>query len=1022
MRRKLFRLTASSSGLVQRRWKIGCRGIAAVIGCAWAASAAAQTGMPAPVPSLTLTNIMQIWDVSGEAARQPQRIKTEVVIYYFDPSWVCAFGECLGRKTFLPIYDAPVPLKAGQRVALDGLVIPAQVHFLWDKTTIRVLEEDALPPAVEVSDLNKAPKDISGCLISVEGVVGSIRFPDSRHVQMDVLCGFVPVGVNLLAATNVPSLPFKEGDYVRLKGVFVSTLDHLGNRVDSSLWVAQCADVEVTGSLSTDPRFAIPVTPVEEIFNGLPDNRLIRVTGMVHGIEPGKGITLWCDTGQVSVQSEYLQPLELGDRVEAVGFPFVVGVQACLRKALYRVVEKAAQTNTATVMIPPSGTIYLAAQIQCLDPEEIKRHQPVKLRGVLMWSHHNVPFAYVEDASGGIRVANPFWQDTNCVPGAIVSVRGNVAQGDYAPVVTNAVIGYLGWRGFDAAQPVSLEQALLGAEDGRWVEMRGLVREVTQVEGLTRLALSTSQGEFQAWIPTPSMADSLAGTIVSIDGICSAIANNRRQLTGIQLWTPDPIFIRIDQSKATDVFAADFRPLGNLRQFNFQNDLNQRVKTTGTVILHQPGRHLYLQDGADSVFALCRQTDRLRLGDRVEVAGFPGNEHGKFLLREAVFHRLAAGAEPAPLPLSAVNAVKVDLGGLLARAEGVLLNAVQKDNLVRLLVRSGGSTFEASLDSAEVTTASLPPVGSRLALTGVYEVQNDEYDRPGSFLLLLRSWDDVRMLARPPWWTPLRLLVLLAVVVTVFVISLVWGILISRGNSLLRQAQAALQTANKELESFSYSVSHDLRAPLRSIDGFSRALLEDYSDKLDAEGKEDLQTVRTASQQMGRLIDDLLRLSQINRGEMRRTEVNLSQLAGQVAGELKNSEPGRDVEFVIAPNCVACGDASLLGIVLENGLGNAWKYTGQKPSAKIEFGLTGTPKGPAYFIRDNGCGFDMKYAHKLFGAFQRLHSASQFPGTGIGLASVQRVIHRHGGHVWIEGKADQGTTLYFTLPKHPLTP
>jgi len=238
----------------------------------------------------------------------------------------------------------------------------------------------------------------------------------------------------------------------------------------------------------------------------------------------------------------------------------------------------------------------------------------------------------------------------------------------------------------------------------------------------------------------------------------------------------------------------------------------------------------------------------------------------------------------------------------------------------------------------------------------------------------------------------------------------------------VKERTMELEVVNKELESFSYSVSHDLRAPLRAIDGFSRALLEDYTDKLDAEGKEDLQTVRIASQQMGRLIDDLLRLSQINRGEMRRTEVNLSQLAGQVAGELKNSEPGRDVEFVIAPNCVACGDAGLLGIVLENGLGNAWKYTGQKPSAKIEFGLTGTPKGPAYFIRDNGCGFDMKYAHKLFGAFQRLHSASQFPGTGIGLASVQRVIHRHGGHVWIEGKADQGTTLYFTLPKHPLTP
>lgn len=237
----------------------------------------------------------------------------------------------------------------------------------------------------------------------------------------------------------------------------------------------------------------------------------------------------------------------------------------------------------------------------------------------------------------------------------------------------------------------------------------------------------------------------------------------------------------------------------------------------------------------------------------------------------------------------------------------------------------------------------------------------------------------------------------------------------------VEQRTAQLETANKELESFSYSVSHDLRAPLRSIDGFSRALLEDCSDKLVGEDKENLHTIRAASQRMGQLIDDMLRLSQITRSELRWTEVNLSQLAGHVAGELKKSEPGREVEFVIAPDCVACGDAGLLRIVLENGLGNAWKYTSKKTSAKIEFGMTESANGSACFIRDNGCGFDMKYVHKLFGAFQRLHSMNQFAGTGIGLASVQRVIHRHGGKVWIEGVLDQGTTLYFTLPKHQST-
>jgi len=233
----------------------------------------------------------------------------------------------------------------------------------------------------------------------------------------------------------------------------------------------------------------------------------------------------------------------------------------------------------------------------------------------------------------------------------------------------------------------------------------------------------------------------------------------------------------------------------------------------------------------------------------------------------------------------------------------------------------------------------------------------------------------------------------------------------------VRERTAQLEATNRELEAFSYSVSHDLRAPLRSIDGFSRLVLEDYADKLDAEGKQHLQTVRAASQKMAHLIDDLLRLSQLNRGDLRRGQANLSEMAEQVADELRKAEPGRKVEFDIAPGCVVVGDASLLKIALQNILGNAWKYTGRKPVARIEFGSVETAEGPAFFVRDNGCGFDMQYSKRLFGAFQRLHTADEFPGTGIGLASVQRIICRHGGKVWIEGKVDQGTTLYFTLSK-----
>jgi PAS domain S-box-containing protein len=234
-------------------------------------------------------------------------------------------------------------------------------------------------------------------------------------------------------------------------------------------------------------------------------------------------------------------------------------------------------------------------------------------------------------------------------------------------------------------------------------------------------------------------------------------------------------------------------------------------------------------------------------------------------------------------------------------------------------------------------------------------------------------------------------------------------------NESLKQQAADLTASNKELEAFSYSVSHDLRAPLRNIDGFSQALLEDYSSKLDEKGKDFLKRVRSATQRMGGLIDDLLQLSLTMRKEMQRKEVDLSQLAHSIIKELKEAEPERQVEVAIKEKALVSGDARLLREMLVNLLGNAWKFTSQRSLAKIEFGLIEKNGEKLFFVKDNGAGFDMRYADKLFIPFQRLHSLSEFSGNGIGLAIVRRIIERHGGSVWAEGEVEKGATFYFKL-------
>jgi PAS domain S-box-containing protein len=223
------------------------------------------------------------------------------------------------------------------------------------------------------------------------------------------------------------------------------------------------------------------------------------------------------------------------------------------------------------------------------------------------------------------------------------------------------------------------------------------------------------------------------------------------------------------------------------------------------------------------------------------------------------------------------------------------------------------------------------------------------------------------------------------------------------------------EVANKELESFSYSVSHDLRAPLRGIDGFSQALIDDYRDKLDEKGISYLNRIRVASQRMAQLIDDMLGLSRVSRSEMMIQTVNLSEMFTKIVNDFRETQPERKIRFVIKKGLIVQGDGRLLRLVLENLISNSVKFTSKHSGACIKFGVKKKKGAPVYFISDDGAGFDMNYSQNLFSVFQRLHTANEFPGTGVGLATVQRIIHRHGGRVWAEGEIEKGATFYFTL-------
>jgi len=771
-----------------------------------ASSVWAQAAEPPPVSDRVLTNLSEIWSIPHEHQLDEYRIRTEMVIYYFDAEWNNASGECQGTPSWLPVFDSPIPLKAGQRIAIDGVIIPQRERLVWDKTRIRILEENVALKAEPVANLGKNPQELKDHLISVEGLIDS-ELEDPTHCTIHFLSGNTLALAYVLKGTNRSPLHFKAGDLARMKCVYSPQFDKNGNLSDLSLWVNSPADIEVVGSLKTDARFAMPITLSQDIQSDTPVSNVVRVAGIVRSCEPGKWVTLWDATGQIMVQSKQSQPLRFGEHIEAIGYPYVLGVQQYLHDGLYRL---AGPTNPAVPPLTmaagalPPLPLCLAEQIRDLTPEEAGRHLPVKLRAVVGWSHSSTPFAYVQDASGGIRVINPKWDEPDTAkPGTIVRLEGVTEEGDFVPAVTNGVLRRVGWWNMEPGRLVTLEQALTGVEDGHWIEMRGYVRELRQTNGLVGFDLSTSSGDFQAWTPAVQSFNALKGSIIRVGGVCSTVSNARHQLTGIQIWTPDQKYIQTEEAAPYDLFAVPLRPLGSLRRFNMESALNQRIRTAGTVVFHAPGRYLCVQEGADSIFVLSQQPEALQPGDRVEVVGFPGREGRKFLLREAVYRRISTSPDPAPVPLSAVHSVNLDLEGLLAQAQGTLLNRVEKEGETRLLIQTRDSAFEASLDSTTTEAAKklqALELGSRLGLTGVYEVQSDEYGQPRSFLLHLRSGSDVQLLRRPPWWTFAHLVWVLLGVMVVFAVALIWSFLISRKNKLLRRAQTELLMARDKLE------------------------------------------------------------------------------------------------------------------------------------------------------------------------------------------------------------------------------
>jgi PAS domain S-box-containing protein len=755
----------------------------------------------------TITAVDQFWTFTGSADRRVYPLRATFTVNYFDPDWHIMWVDWGGTGAYLEFSKSspPPPLKTGQHVELSGFVCPSLQQILWDKTKIKLDEDFVSPPPLRVGGTVENPDGFDRRLVEVKGLVTQQTEADATHLRLEVVSDGWSIIAHVHLGIDEP-VPQWLGAFVRLKGVFSVNHDWLPEAATYELWVDNPTYVTILYWLAEDRRFVTPTVPIEQI-PSRPAGGLVHIKGAFQRAEPGKSITVRDSTGEIRVLTRQTQQLNKGDPIEAIGYPSGAGMGLALRQGLFRpLLGLVGEDSKRSLNLPK---LRVAGQVRDLSPEEADRGYPVQLDGVVTWSDPDTRTFFLQDASGAVKVDLP---TNGSIPTpefkAGVRVFGLTRAGGYVSEVGARSVDPGAATLLPTSYPTTLEQAMTGVDYAHWVEMRGYVRAVKEEGRLTRLELTTASGDFVALAAGLIHPRSIEGALVRIRAVCDAIVNDRRELVGVQFLVPSPELVEVLEPKPADPFTTPIRSIRSLLEYGAANQMNRRVQVFGVVLLQDPGKLLYIRDGRDSLLVLSRQTDPLQIGDRVAVVGIPGHGGWRLMMRDASYRRLDSGPEPVATPLASIEPARTNLDGQLVLVRGRLIDISQEGAGERLQLESGNSIFGALLSHERFAGLE---IGSDLELTGVYRVELDEYLQPRSFTVNLRSPGDIRVITLPPWWTSSRILWATAAILALGLLSVAWGLELSRKNRLLHEAQLELHRSNTELETRVVERTRDLR-------------------------------------------------------------------------------------------------------------------------------------------------------------------------------------------------------------------
>ena len=987
-------------------------GLAAVLALALPALAAD----PTPIRS-----IGEFWALPESAKQQPVPLDLECDVTYYDDEWNALWVQDRTDAAYVDPGPTPLPIKSGQRIRVTGINPPgSNLHFA--NATFVILGPATTEPLPLVGRVHQVDR-YKDRLVVVEAMVGRGVPPVSGHQRYALSIEGRP-GLAWLRLAPGESPPDLAHSHVRITGVYNAGLDPTGALAELTLMVASRDRIELVSHLGEDPRFDLPRTPIHAL-PSLPTNVRVRISGTVIAQEPGLSIQLRDESGQIELHNAQTILCPLGSMVEAIGFPRILGTIWQLHDPVYRPV---AGFSAQPAPLDPDQPLRLAAQVAELPAEAAAAGRPVRLSGIVTWSHPSAPFFFVQDASGAVQVFRGTATSPLRAPGRRVEIVGRTRLGPFAPAVEANEFNKIGETVPPPAPLITLQHALTGAAEARFVEMRGYVRVVRSDDTWHHLTVATADGDFTARLAATDTLGPVLDSVVRLRGVCSATSDEHRRLSDIVLLLPGPDAIQIAEPALPDRFARPLHPVATLGRSGSIQNHEHRIAVRGLVTHQEPGVAIQIIEEGAALLLLCRDHTAYLPGTAVEAVGFLGRHGQRLALHEAAVRAIGRGELPAPTPLDLQAPLDSGQVGQLVAAQATLIAMADAGDALRLTLQQGNAIAEAFL----VSSGAHPPwkIGSTVALVAVYDLQYDTYQRPSLRRLHLRSPADVVVVREPPWFTRDRVLAVAGVLALGILLIAAWvGLLRRRLRTQTAQIRRQLEreahleaelVRTSKLESLGLlagGIAHDFNNLLTVVMG-NLSLVRD-APHLDPDSLACLEQAEGAVTRSHDLTMQLLTFAK--GGNPVRAAVSLAGVVQEVARFALHGS-NVSVEFAIAPDLwPAEVDKGQISQVVQNIVINAVQAMPHGGRVAIELANETVPAGDRLLaagryvrlsVADNGPGIPPEAIPKVFDPY----FTTKKSGHGIGLATVHSIVTKHQGHITVSSSLGAGSTFRIWLP------